>query len=101
MLFDDLSSGPILPHARTGADLVGVGKRAGRPSAKQDHVSRLLVDYARTGAKVVRLKSGDCGHVRAAGGRDRPRFASAGIGYEIIPGVHLGHGRGGGSGHSR
>ncbi|MEZ5888750.1 MAG: SAM-dependent methyltransferase, partial [Paracoccaceae bacterium] len=40
VLFDDLSSGPILTHARTGADLVGVGKRAGRPSPKQDHVSR-------------------------------------------------------------
>ena len=61
VLFDDLSSGPILAHARPGADLVGVGKRAGRPSAKQDHVNRLLVDYALTGARVVRLKSGDSG----------------------------------------
>ena len=61
VLFDDLSSGPILAHARKGADLVGVGKRAGRPSPNQAHVSRLLVDYAKTGAKVVRLKSGDSG----------------------------------------
>ena len=59
VLFDDLSSGPILAHAKRGADLVGVGKRAGRASPKQDHVSRLLVDYASTGARVVRLKSGD------------------------------------------
>ena len=44
VLFDDLSAGPILGHARAGADLVGVGKRAGRPSPKQSHVSRLLVD---------------------------------------------------------
>lgn len=58
VLFDDLSSGPILAHARKGADLVGVGKRAGRPSAKQDHVNRLLVDYAKTGVRVVRLKVG-------------------------------------------
>ena len=61
VLFDDLSSGPILGHARPDADLVGVGKRAGRPSPKQDHVSRLLVDYAKTGQRVVRLKSGDGG----------------------------------------
>jgi uroporphyrin-III C-methyltransferase len=61
VLFDDLASGPILAHARAGADLIGVGKRAGRPSAKQDHVNRLLIDYALTGARVVRLKSGDCG----------------------------------------
>ena len=61
VLFDDLSSGPILEHARNGADLVGVGKRAGRPSPKQHHVSRLLVDYAKMGQRVVRLKSGDSG----------------------------------------
>ena len=46
VLFDDLSSGPILAHVRTGADLVSVGKRAGRVSPRQQHVSRLLVDYA-------------------------------------------------------
>lgn len=46
VLFDDLSAGPILEHARKDADLVGVGKRAGRPSPKQHHVSQLLVDYA-------------------------------------------------------
>jgi uroporphyrin-III C-methyltransferase len=86
VLFDDLSSGPVLTHARAGADLVGVGKRAGRASPKQDHVSRLLVDYARTGAKVVRLKSGDC----SLFGRleeEITALKAAGIGYEIIPGV--------------
>jgi uroporphyrin-III C-methyltransferase len=86
VLFDDLSAGPILTHARAGADLVGVGKRAGRPSPKQDHVSRLLVDYAKAGAKVVRLKSGDAGLF----GRLEEEIVAcreAGIGYEIIPGV--------------
>ena len=86
VLFDDLSAGPILAHASPGADLVGVGKRAGRPSPKQDHVSRLLVDYAATGARVVRLKSGDSGIF----GRLEEEIAAlrdAGIGYEIIPGV--------------
>lgn len=86
VLFDDLSSGPILALARPDADLVGVGKRAGRASPKQDHVSRLLVDYALTGAKVVRLKSGDAGIF----GRLEEEIAAltaANIGYEIIPGV--------------
>ena len=86
VLFDDLSSGPILAHARKGADLVGVGKRAGRPSPRQDHVSRLLVDYAKTGAKVVRLKSGDSG-IFGRLEEEIDALRAAGIGYEIIPGV--------------
>jgi uroporphyrin-III C-methyltransferase len=86
VLFDDLSSGPILAHARPGADLVGVGKRAGRPSPRQDHVSRLLVDYAQQGGRVVRLKSGDAGLF----GRLEEEIVAlraAGIGFEIVPGV--------------
>ena len=86
VLYDDLSSGPILELANPKADLVGVGKRAGRASPKQDSVSQLLVDYARTGAKVVRLKSGDAGLF----GRLEEEIEAchaAGIAYEIIPGV--------------
>lgn len=86
VLFDDLSAGPILDHARPGADLVGVGKRAGRPSPKQHHVSRLLVDYAQLDQRVVRLKSGDSGLF----GRLEEELVAlrdAGIPYEIIPGV--------------
>ena len=86
VLFDDLSSGPILTHARENADLVGVGKRAGRPSPRQDHVSRLLVEYAQTGQRVVRLKSGDAGLF----GRleeELVALRAAGIDHEIIPGV--------------
>lgn len=86
VLFDDLSAGPILSHARSGADLVGVGKRAGRPSPKQHHVSQLLVDYAREDQRIVRLKSGDGGTF----GRleeETDALKAAGIPFEIIPGV--------------
>ncbi|XDA99992.1 uroporphyrinogen-III C-methyltransferase [Sulfitobacter sp. LCG007] len=86
ILFDDLSAGPILSHARPGADLVAVGKRAGRPSPVQAHVSRLLVDYAQTGQRIVRLKSGDPGLF----GRLEEEIVAlraAGIGFEIVPGV--------------
>jgi uroporphyrin-III C-methyltransferase len=86
ILFDDLSSGPILGHAREDADLVGVGKRAGRPSPKQNHVSQLLVDYASTGAHVVRLKSGDSG-IFGRLEEELTALREAGISYEIIPGV--------------
>ncbi|MEM1072846.1 MAG: uroporphyrinogen-III C-methyltransferase [Pseudomonadota bacterium] len=86
VLFDDLSSGPILSYARDDADLVGVGKRAGRASPRQHHVSRLLVEYAQAGVRVVRLKSGDSGLF----GRLEEELVAlreAGIDYEIIPGV--------------
>lgn len=86
VLFDDLSAGPILSHARESADLIGVGKRAGRPSPKQDHVSRVLVDYAQEDLQVVRLKSGDSGMF----GRleeEITALRAANIPFEIIPGV--------------
>ncbi|MGR3813571.1 MAG: uroporphyrinogen-III C-methyltransferase [Cognatishimia activa] len=86
VLFDDLSAGPILEHARKDADLVGVGKRAGRPSPKQHHVSQLLVDYASQDAHVVRLKSGDSG-IFGRLEEEITALKEAGIEYEIIPGV--------------
>jgi uroporphyrin-III C-methyltransferase len=86
VLFDDLSSGPILALAKPGADMVGVGKRAGRASPKQDHVSQLLVDYALTGAHVVRLKSGDSG-IFGRLEEELTAVRAAGIPCEIIPGV--------------
>lgn len=86
ILFDDLSAGPILELARRDVDLVGVGKRAGRPSPKQNSVSRLLVEYAEAGGRIVRLKSGDSG---LFGRLEEELLAlrEAGIEYEIIPGV--------------
>jgi uroporphyrin-III C-methyltransferase len=86
VLYDDLAAGAILDHTRKGATLVSVGKRAGRPSARQEHVSRLLVDYAATGARVVRLKSGDAG-VFGRLEEEVEALRGAGVGYEIVPGV--------------
>ena len=86
VLFDDLSAGPILEHVSPEADLIGVGKRAGRLSPKQDHVSRLLVEHALTGARVVRLKSGDAG-VFGRLEEELTALKAAGVAFEIIPGV--------------
>ena len=86
ILFDDLSAGGILEHASSDADLVAVGKRAGQKSSRQDHINRLLIDYATRGVRVVRLKSGDAGLF----GRLEEELIAlkhASINYEIIPGV--------------
>lgn len=86
ILFDDLASGPILCHARDGAKLVSVGKRAGRPSPTQMEVNRLLVDHALSGMRVVRLKSGDAG-IFGRLEEEIEALRSAGIAFEIVPGV--------------
>lgn len=86
VLYDDLASGEILDHARKGASLISVGKRAGRPSAKQEHVNRLLIDHAQSGVRVVRLKSGDAG-IFGRLEEEISALGEAGIAYEIIPGV--------------
>ncbi|MCA6116787.1 uroporphyrinogen-III C-methyltransferase [Bradyrhizobium sp. WSM 1738] len=86
VLDDDLASGAILDYARAGANLVAVGKRVGRPSAKQEHLNRLLIDYAAANARVVRLKSGDAG-IFGRLEEEIEALRAAGIDYEIIPGV--------------
>lgn len=85
VLYDDLSSGPILALAAQ-AELIPVGKRAGRPSAKQEAVNALILEHALAGRRVVRLKSGDAGMF----GRLEEELAAvrgAGLPFEIVPGV--------------
>jgi uroporphyrin-III C-methyltransferase len=86
VLYDDLAAGAILDLANERANLVAVGKRAGRQSTRQQHVNRLLVDYALTSARVVRLKSGDAG-IFGRLEEEIETLRAAGIPYEIIPGV--------------
>ena len=86
VLFDDLASGPVLGHAGAQAELIAVGKRAGRPSAKQEHVNALLVEHAAAGKRVVRLKSGDSG-IFGRLEEELTALRAAGIESEIIPGV--------------
>ena len=86
VLHDALSAGPILDLADKTARLVAVGKRAGRPSVRQDDINRLLVEQALTGARVVRLKSGDAG-IFGRLEEEIIALRAAGIGFEVIPGV--------------
>ncbi|MDO5633173.1 MAG: uroporphyrinogen-III C-methyltransferase [Paracoccus sp. (in: a-proteobacteria)] len=86
VLFDDLASGPLLDLAPATARRIPVGKRAGRPSARQDEVNARLIAEARAGHRVVRLKSGDAG-IFGRLEEELDALAAAGIGWEIIPGV--------------
>lgn len=86
ILFDDLAARPALAYARDGVKLVPVGKRAGRVSPSQSELNRLLVNHAKAGMRVVRMKSGDSG-VFGRLEEEIMALKAAAIGFEIIPGV--------------
>ncbi|HVP68004.1 MAG TPA: uroporphyrinogen-III C-methyltransferase [Anaeromyxobacteraceae bacterium] len=85
VLYDALVSGEVLRLAK-GAHCFFVGKRAGRPSVKQEAISRMLVAAARAGKRVVRLKAGDP-FVFGRGGEEALALSAAGVPYEVVPGV--------------
>ncbi len=85
VLYDALVSGEALAHARR-AHCFFVGKRAGRPSVKQETIHRMLIQAARLGKRVVRLKAGDP-FVFGRGGEEALALAEAGIPHEVVPGL--------------
>ena len=86
LLVDDLVDRRVLAHARPGARIVEVGKRAGCPSTPQAFIERLLVHEALSGHRVVRLKGGDpCLFGRA--GEEIEAARAAGLEVEVVPGI--------------
>jgi len=85
VLYDDLVDAPAL-RALTRASCFSVGKRAGRPSMRQETINRLMIRAARRGRQVVRLKGGDP-FVFGRGGEEALALRLAGVPFEIVPGV--------------
>ncbi len=86
ILHDDLVPAAILGLARREAVVVNVGKRCGAKSITQEEIHALMIEHARAGRSVVRLKSGDpLLFGRAA--EEMAALASAGIPYEVVPGI--------------
>lgn len=86
ILHDDLVPLEILALAPAGARVQNVGKRCGKESISQSEIERRLVDYARQGLAVVRLKGGDP-LIFGRAGEEMDALASAGIEFEVVPGV--------------
>jgi len=86
ILHDRLVSGEVLGLARRDAELLCVGKAAGEHSVAQERIHELLVEHARAGRQVVRLKGGDP-FIFGRGGEELEFLRRHGIPYEVVPGI--------------
>lgn len=85
VLYDALVADGIIALARR-ARRFSVGKRAGRPSVRQETIHALMIRAARRGLRVVRLKGGDP-FVFGRGGEEALALRAAGVPFEVIPGI--------------
>ena len=91
IVHDALVNADCLKLARTGAVLEYAGKRGGKPSAKQRDISLRLVELAREGHRVLRLKGGDP-FVFGRGGEEALTLVEHHIPFRIVPGITAGIG---------
>ena len=89
IVHDRLIPRDALAAARPDAEILYVGKEPGAASVPQDGIEELLVERAREGKIVVRLKGGDP-FVFGRGGEEAEALADAGIPFEVVPGVTAG-----------
>lgn len=86
VLYDDLANAELLELCPSNAEKIYVGKRAGSHSVNQGELCTLLVAKAQTGRRVVRLKGGDPMFFGRTA-EELEALATAGIDFEIVPGV--------------
>lgn len=86
VLYDHLASSELLDEVPAHAEKIDVGKEPKKHRRSQAEINELLIEKAREGKRVVRLKGGDP-FVFGRGGEECQALAEAGIPYEVIPGV--------------
>jgi uroporphyrinogen III methyltransferase / synthase len=86
VIYDYLANPVLLDYVSAGAERVYVGRRGRGAYQEQHDINRLLIDKAREGKVVVRLKGGDP-FVFGRGGEEAEAVAEAGIAFEVVPGV--------------
>ncbi|MGH8159548.1 MAG: siroheme synthase CysG [Rhodanobacter sp.] len=86
ILHDRLVSAEVLELARRDAERIEVGKQAGNHHTTQDGIHALLLEHARAGRRVVRLKGGDP-FVFGRGGEELEFLRAHDIPYEVVPGI--------------
>lgn len=86
VLYDNLVNRAILDYARRDADKVYVGKRRSFHGIRQEGINALLVEHARAGRNVVRLKGGDP-FIFGRGGEEVETLAQHGLDCLVVPGI--------------
>ena len=86
IVYDHLANPEMLGWARDDAEITYAGKKAGEHALTQDEISKLLIEKARAGKEVVRLKGGDP-FVFGRGAEEAKAIVDAGIAFEIVPGI--------------
>lgn len=86
LVYDYLASNQLLKYAGDSAERIYVGKKGGDHTLRQEEINALLVEKARAGNIVTRLKGGDP-FIFGRGGEEAEVLVEAGIPFEIVPGV--------------
>lgn len=86
VVYDFLISDILLNYAKSNAELIYVGKKASEHTLSQDEINQLIVDKAREGKIVARLKGGDP-YIFGRGGEEAEELIAAGIPFEEVPGI--------------
>ena len=85
VLHDDLVPAAVLAHAEH-ALVINVGKRCGRKNISQEQIHAMMIEEARRGLAVIRLKSGDP-LVFGRAGEEMDALRAAGVPFEVVPGI--------------
>lgn len=86
IIYDRLASPGLLRNVRADAEKIYVGKLPDRHTLTQDEINDLLVEKAKEGKVVTRLKGGDP-FIFGRGGEEAERLVDEGIAFEIVPGI--------------
>ena len=86
IIYDYLANPKFLEFAKDNAEIIYVGKQGGCHTLSQDEINQLIIDKAKEGKIVVRLKGGDP-YIFGRGGEEAEELVNEGIPFEIIPGI--------------